>query len=49
MQSKNIWQAQSQASVRDTLLPMLLSGELSVSDADNQMTEEELIPQWEIN
>ena len=49
MQSKNIWQAQSLASLRDTLLPKLLSGELSVSDAEYQMTEEELIPQEEIN
>jgi len=33
MQSKNIWQARSLASLRDTLLPKLLSGELSTPNA----------------
>lgn len=49
MQSKNIWHARSLASLRDTLLPKLLSGELSVIDAGNQLTEEELMPREEIN
>ena len=49
MQSKNIWQARSLASLRDTLLPKLLSGELSVIDAENQLTEEERMPHEEIN
>ncbi len=49
MQSKNIWQARSLASLRDTLLPKLLSGELSVIDAENQLTEEKLMPREEIN
>src|SRR5690554_6745585 len=48
-QSKNIWQARSLSSLRDTLLPKLLSGELSVIDAENQLTEEERMPQEEIN
>ncbi|MBN7768605.1 restriction endonuclease subunit S [Marinobacter daepoensis] len=33
MQSKNIWQARSLANLRDTLLPKLLSGELSIPNA----------------
>lgn len=40
MQSKNIWQAGCLASLRDTLLPKLLSGELSVPDAEGQLVEE---------
>jgi len=39
MQSKNIWQARSLSSLRDTLLPKLLSGELSVLDAEGQLEE----------
>lgn len=39
----------SLASLRDSLLPKLLSGELSVIDAENQLTEEERMPQEEIN
>ncbi|BCB06918.1 hypothetical protein HHSLTHF2_08080 [Vreelandella venusta] len=39
----------SLASLRDSLLPKLLSGELSVIDAENQLTEEELMPQEEVN
>lgn len=42
-------ESKSLSGIRDTLLPKLLSGELSVIDAENQMTEEERMPQEEIN
>ncbi|MGM0982977.1 MAG: restriction endonuclease subunit S [Pseudomonadota bacterium] len=40
-QAKNIKQAQNLAELRDTLLPKLLSGELSVSDAESQLSPAE--------
>jgi len=49
MQSKNIWQAQSLAGLRDALLPRLLAGELSVGVTEDQRAKEELVPQQEVN
>lgn len=47
MQSKNIWQAQSLASVRDSLLPKLLSGELSVPSNLGKTASESLTAEQE--
>ncbi|MCE0760069.1 restriction endonuclease subunit S [Marinobacter sp. G11] len=45
----NLRGADTLAKLRDSLLPKLLSGELSVIDAEDQLMEEELMPQEEIN
>jgi len=45
----NVRESDTLANLRDSLLPKLLSGQLSVIDSENQLTEEELMPQEEIN